>query len=207
MEIKDFVICTVRNIVSERGYMFARNGDAHDIMCHIMQGVRSLIVTPDGQCVEGEPIHILPKKNDKVALVRVNSDPSAGRDYTKARLWVPFHALQHAKIVLERMNPINKVAVRAIAVSHRVGTLFTKQQPEVLFEGTIEELQTLKEADLWSLRGIHNYNGRNKEGKPSLLSYLTMWEMRRGGEWTNCGSLVAQTGLIDEREVMKLLPK
>lgn len=204
MEITDFVICRVSKVDRQKGFMFAVNGDNRSIMCHIKQGAKHLTVTPEGKFFEDGWISILPDEDEKIAVVRDNNDPGSGRAYTHAKVWVPYRIFEGAKYAMDRMDPIHKIAMRALAVNHRNGSHFTGAQPQVLFEGTIDELKLLAEADLWPLRGIHSTTLSGQGGKTLTLSYNTKWEVRNGNGWVHCGSIVAQTGIIDEKEVRKL---
>jgi hypothetical protein len=206
MKLTDFIICTVTKVENEKGYMFAVNGDNRGIMCHIRQGAGHLTVTPAGECFDTGHISILPDEKEKIALVRDSNDPNSGRAYTHARLWVPYRIFDGARFAAERMDPIHEIAVRAIAVNHRNGSRFTGSPEQVLFEGTFDELEALDEKELWTMRGTHSTSLRDSRGKTITLSHNTKWEVRRGNKWEHCGSVVAQTGLIDEKEIRKLIP-
>ncbi len=206
MKITDFIICTVTDVKDEKGFMFAVNGDNRGIMCHIRRGANHLTVTPEGKCFEDGWISTLLASGDKIALIRESNDPNSGRAYTKARLWVPYRIFDGARFAAERMDPIHKVAVRALAVNHRNGSRFTGSPEQVLFEGTFDELKALDEKELWAMRGIHSTSLRGGNGKTITLSHNTRWEVKQNGRWEHCGAIVAQTGLVDEKEVRKLTP-
>ncbi len=206
MKLAEFIVCTVMKVNDSKGFMFAKNGDDREIMCHIRQGVSDLTVTPKGECLKAGWINILPSPGDKVALIRDSNDPNSGRAYTHAMIWVPYHTFDRARCAVERMDPIHKVAVRALAVNHRTGTRFSGGPTQVLFEGTIDELKALNEKDLEKMRGIHSTSLGGVGGKIITLSYNTKWEVKRNGRWEHCNALVSQVGLIDEKEVRKLAP-
>ena len=46
MKLAEFIVCTVMKVNDSKGFMFAKNGDDREIMCHIRQGVSDLTVTP-----------------------------------------------------------------------------------------------------------------------------------------------------------------
>lgn len=206
MKITDFIVCTVTEVKDDKGFMFAVNGDNRGIMCHIRQGASHLTVTPNGECFEAGWISILPSSGDKIALIRDSNDPNSGRSYTHAKIWVPYRIFDGARCAAERLDPIHKVVVRALAVNHRTGSRFSGGSTQVLFEGTIDELKALSQKDLEKMRGIHSTSLGGVGGKIITLSYNTKWEVKRNGTWEHCGAIVAQTGLIDEKEARKLAP-